>query len=188
MKNTAHNSAQQNTYRVLVTETFTSLVQLKKNKDKTSFNKQFLAISPELKKYIVNRLNSAIKKGHFSKNKYNVDDVLDQLFIEVYDAIDQFDNEDEFYIWLFKQTNQLLDDMIDEEKFDDQFLKNIDDYSKPEWDEMQEHYSTDGGGDLLLIEELDDMSYNHNDYTLNDVFIEDKETGLIDKIDKGLSD
>jgi DNA-directed RNA polymerase specialized sigma24 family protein len=53
--------------------------------------------------------------------------------------------------------------------------------------EMQEKYSTDGGGDLLMIEELDDMSYNHNDYTLNHVFIEDKEKAMIKKIDKHLS-
>lgn len=81
----------------------------------------------------------------------------------------------------------MLEDIIVEEEFDEFFFKNIDDYSKPEWDEMQENFSTDGGGDLLLLEELDDMSYNHNDYTLNHVFVEDNQKALIEKLDKKLS-
>jgi len=39
-----------------------------------------------------------------------------------------------------------------------------------------------------MIEELDDRSYNHNDYTLNHVFIEDDEKELTNKIDKSLSE
>jgi DNA-directed RNA polymerase specialized sigma subunit len=38
-----------------------------------------------------------------------------------------------------------------------------------------------------MIEELDDISYNHNDYVLNQVFIEDKGKDVIKKIDKGLT-
>jgi len=52
---------------------------------------------------------------------------------------------------------------------------------------MEENFSIDGGGDLLLIEELDDLSYNHNDYVLNHVFVEDKEKRIVEKIDKELS-
>jgi DNA-directed RNA polymerase specialized sigma24 family protein len=53
---------------------------------------------------------------------------------------------------------------------------------------MQEKFSTDGDGDLLMIEELDDNSYNHNDYILNHVFVEDKEKSIIKKIDNHLSE
>jgi DNA-directed RNA polymerase specialized sigma24 family protein len=38
-----------------------------------------------------------------------------------------------------------------------------------------------------MIDELDDISYNHNDYVLNHVFIEDKENKIIEKLDKKLS-
>lgn len=142
---------------------------------------------PEIKKYVNGQLKTAIKKGHFSKNKIKADDIIDQLFIEIYDHIDEVKQQKDFYLWLFKKTNELLDDITVEEEFDEFFFKNIDDYSKPEWDAMQENFSTDGGGDLLMIEELDDMSYNHNDYTLNHVFIEDNQKALIEKIDNDLS-
>jgi DNA-directed RNA polymerase specialized sigma24 family protein len=174
-------------FRLYVTKTFPDFVQLKREGDQASFNALVLKIMPEIRLYINGQLNTAIKKGHFSKGKYKADDFIGQLFIEIYDNLEEVATEDEFYLWLFKKTNELLEDAIVEEEFDDFFLKNIDTYSKPEWDAMQETYSTDGGGDLLMLEELDDRSYNHNDYVLNHVFIEDTEKELIEKIDTNIS-
>ena len=174
--------------RVTIKESLPNLMKLKKEENKTEFNNLLLQLVPNIRRYIIKRIKTAIQKNHFPKNKYLPNDFIGQLFIETYDHIEAFKNEKEFYLWLFKKTNELLEDAIEEEEFDEIFFKNIDDYSKPEWDEMQENYSTDAGGDLLMIEELDDRSYNHNDYTLNHVFIENKEKKWIEKIDKDLSE
>ena len=175
-------------FRLFVTNTFTTLVKLKQEGDRASFNQLVLKIIPSLRVYINNYLKTAIKKGHFSKGKYKADDFIDQLFIEIYDHIEEVKHEKDFYAWLYKRAHDLLEDVSIEEEFNDYFFKNIDDYSKPEWDEMQEKFSTDGDGDLLMIEELDDMSYNHNNYTLNHVFIENKEEGLTEKLDETLKE
>ncbi|AWV97460.1 sigma-70 family RNA polymerase sigma factor [Arcticibacterium luteifluviistationis] len=173
-------------FDVFVASTFSDLMKYKQENEQAAFNELLLKDLYEVKRYIVKRVSTALMKGNLPQGKYKVDDFIDQLFIEVYDHIEEVKNEKGFYLWLFKKANDLLDDSIEEEKFDESFLENIDDYTKPEWDEMQENFSTDGGGDLLMIEELDDMSYNHNDYTLNHVFIEDEEKGWIEKIDKDL--
>ena len=178
---------QENKFRIVVENTFSDLLKSKKEDDKVTFNQQLLKILPEVEKYINERLNTAIKKGHFSKEKYKADDVINQLFIEIYNNIEEVSSAKDFYLWLFKKTNILLDDIIIEEEFDDFFFKNIDTYSKPEWDAMQEKFSTDGDGDLLMIEELDDSSYKKNDYTLNDVFIENNEKELTEKLDNDLN-
>lgn len=188
MKSTSIYLQRQQKIRLSIEKTFLNFIKLKKEGDQVSFNKHLLEILPEVKKYINQRLVAAIKKGDFSKGKYKADDFIDQLFIEVYDSIDEVKEEKDFYLWLFKKTNELLDDAIVEEEFNELFFKNIDDYSKPEWDEMIENYSTDADGDLLMIEELDDSSYNHNDYLLNHVFITNEEKKLTDKIDKKLND
>ena len=179
--------SQQNQFRVVIENTFPALLRSKKEDDKATFNQLLLEITPNVKTYITERLNTAIKKGHFPKGKYKADGFVSQLFIEVYDHIETFKDEKDFYVWLFKKTNELLEETIQEEEFDDLFLKNIDTYSKPEWDAMEEKFSTDGGGDLVMIEELDDSSYNHHDYTLNHVFVEDDKNDLIEKIDKNLN-
>ncbi|MCI2227608.1 sigma-70 family RNA polymerase sigma factor [Polaribacter sp. MSW13] len=188
MKKSSSHFQSKSEFRLLVTESFSGLIEFKKDENQTSFNDLVLKILPEIRKYVNQRLKTAIKKGCFSKKKYKADDFIDQLFITIYDNIEEVKNENDFYLWLFKKTNELLDDIIVEEEFDDLFFKNIDDYSKPEWDAMQEKYSTDGGGDLLLIEELDDLSYNHNDYSLNHVFVEDNERDLLEKLDKEISE
>ena len=173
-------------FLLFVINTFPSLVKFKKEGNQVSFNKLVLKIIPEIRKYVNGRLSTAIKKGHFSQGKYKADDFIDQLFIEIYDNIEDIESEKGFYLWLFKKTNELLEDIVIEEEFDDFFFKNIDEYSKPEWDGMEEEFSTDADGDLMLIEELDDMSYNHNDYTLNSVFVENNEKALVEKLDKRL--
>lgn len=178
----------QEVLRLRVEHAFQDLITYKKEENRASFNAQLLKILPEVKKYINGRLNAAIKKGHFSKNKYKADDFINQLFIEIYDHINKVKNKKNFYLWLFKKTNELLEDIIIEEEFDDFFFNNIDNYSKQEWDAMEEDFTTDGDGDLVMIDELDDSSYNHNDYTLNHVFVEDSKKALIEKIDKGLNE
>lgn len=188
MKDTFKYYQSKKEFRVFVSRTYPDLIQLRKQGDKTSFNELVLKVLPDIRKYINGRLNAAIKKGHFSKDKYKADEFIDQLFIEIYDHIEEVQNEKHFYLWLFKKTNELLEDTIVEEEFDELFFKNIDDYTKPEWDEMEENFSTDADGDLLMIEELDDISYNKNDYTLNHVFIEDNENDLVEKLDKKLSE
>ncbi|CAM1359907.1 conserved hypothetical protein [Tenacibaculum sediminilitoris] len=178
----------QREFHLFVAQIFPDLLKSKEKKDKETFNKLILKVLPSIRKYVKQRLVAAIKKGHFSKNKYKPDDFVDQLFIEVYEHIEEVKKAEDFYLWLFRKTNQLLENIIEEEEFDELFFKNIDDYSKLEWDEMEEKFSADAEGDLLMMDELDDSSFHKNDYTLNHVFVEDDEQNYIDKLDKELSD
>ena len=174
-------------FRQFVTISIPDLIQLKNEGNQTSFNALVLKLMPGIRRYINERLTAAMSKGHFSKGKYKVDDFIDQIFIEIYDTIGTIKNGKKFYVWLLKKTNNLLNTAIEKEEFDETFFENIDDFSKPEWEAMQERYGADANGDFVMIEELDDISYNHNDYVLNHVFIEDKEKDVIKKIDKGLT-
>ena len=172
--------------RISIKRTFPNLVAFKKKKDRVAFNKLLLEIAPEIKKYVVSRMRTAIKKDHFPKNKYAPDDFIDQLFIETYEHIEDFSNEDEFYLWLYKKTNELLDDVITEETFDDLFFTNIDDYSKQEWNQLEEKFTAEGDGDLIMNEDLDDISYYKDAFTTKDVFIENTESELIKRLDESL--
>ena len=179
-----HTKAEQ--IRKSIKQTLPNLIKLKRKENKIKFNKLLLELIPEIQKYIVKRMRTAIQKEHFPKNKYKVDDFIDQLFIEIYNQIEQYSNEYEFYVWIYKKTNELLDDAITGETFDDLFLKNIDDYSKQEWDQMEEKFTAEYDGDLIMKEDLNDISYYKEAYTLKDVFIENTEDDLQEQIDKTL--
>ncbi|WP_051437424.1 RNA polymerase sigma factor [Olleya marilimosa] len=173
-------------FRLFVQQSHASLLQFKKNRDKETFNNLVLKILPILRNYINRQLNVYISQGHFSKGKYKGDDIIDQLFIEIYDHIEEVKQEKDFYAWLYLKVDEIMKDIQVEEEFNELFFKNIDTYSKPEWDAMEEKYTKDADGDLLLIEELNDSSYNHNDYELKPIFIEENEADFIEKIDNHL--
>ncbi|WP_458626064.1 hypothetical protein [Winogradskyella sp. PC D3.3] len=116
---------EQKAYRIEVNNSYPELIRLKKEEDSTSFNALLLKIIPQVEKYINGRLNTAIKKGNFSKGKYKADEFIDQLFIEVYNNIEEVKKQDDFYLWLFKKTNELLEDTIVEEEFDEFFSKTL---------------------------------------------------------------
>lgn len=175
-------------FNVFVASTYSDLALFKKQNEKSLFNNLLLRDLYQVKRYAAKRLATALSKGALPKGKYKVDDLIDQLFIVVYDDFNQIKAAENLHSWLFKKIDELLEESIVDEEFDDQFLKNIDDYSLPEWNEMEEKYSTDADGDLIMIDELDDISYPKNDYVLNHVFIENDQKEFFEKLDKDLSD
>jgi len=178
----------QKEFHIFVASTYSDLKISRENGSKKAFNELLLTTLTQVKKYIVNRLITAVAKGNLPKGKYRPDDFVDQLFIEAYDHFDEVGNKEDLYPWLFKKADALLKDTIVEEEFDEVFFTNIDDFSKPAWDAMEENFSTDGDGDLVMMEEMDDMSYPKNDYVLNHVFVEDGKKELIEKLDKQLGE
>lgn len=176
----------QKEYRIFVASTFTDLKAYRSLGEKTAFNRLLLKIVPQIKRYISDRLNTALVKGNLPEGKYSVDDFLDQLFIEAYDHFEEVKAKEDLYPWLFKKADGLLEDTIVDEEFDEVFFENIDDFAKPEWDEMEEKFSADGDGDLVMLDEFDDISYRNNDTVLNHVFVVDHKKEIMDQLDNDL--
>lgn len=176
-----------NTYHIQIQEAFVVLRTLKKENKQDAFKDKFMELLPAIKKYIQNSIETASKKELLKQQGYGVDDFVNDLYIYVYDHIEELDNQDEFHIWLFKAIDTLIQDALIDEEFEDFFFKYIDDYAKPEWDAMEEEFSTDGDGDLVMLDELDDTSLRKNNYELKDIFVEDNEKELTAKLEKELT-
>lgn len=176
------------TFHEFVATSFNHLVQLKAKDEKNEFNVVMEKILPSVKIYISQRLNQAVKNGDIPKGSYKADDFINQLFIETYEHIDKIEDEKHLHPWLFKKADELLEDAIIEEEFDEFFFENIDTYSQPEWEEMEERFTTDGDGDLIMEDELDDPSYKKNEYLLKDAFIDNDDEEIIKELDEKLAE
>lgn len=174
-------------FQVFVTQVFPELKQLKAEDNKAGFNQLMKKILPGVKQYINSELKRALENESIPSGKYNISDFIDELYIMAYDHIHEVKEDKHLLSWLIKKADQLLADTITEEDFDQTFYESIDNINQVEWDEMEEKYSTDGDGDLVMEEELDDISYPKNDYTLKKVFVEDMQDDLIEKLDKELT-
>ncbi|WP_405246973.1 RNA polymerase sigma factor [Cellulophaga sp. Asnod2-G02] len=182
MKNTTSTTE----FNVFVSKTYVDLISLKQTGDTQAFNSLLLKVLPQVKQYVQHKLNVATANGLLDKNRFKGDDIIDQLFIEVYDHIDAVEAADNFHVWLFKKADELVEDLLIDEEFDTYFFENIDNFSKLEWDEMEEKYSTDGDGDFVMLEDFDTNDYAKNDYLLNAVFVEDKDKDIAAALDKKL--
>jgi len=171
----------------VVKRAFSKLKQLREENNQLAFNDAMRRLLPGVRKYITRWLNHAIKNNKIHAGKYQVEDFVNELYIQAYDHFHKVGRDSDLHSWLFKQAEKLMDDAEVEDEFDDFFIKNIDNYTKAEWDEMEENFSTDGDGDFVMEEELDDLSYVKNNYVLEDVFIEDKEQELIEKLSNEIS-
>ena len=176
-----------NDVRIIMKETYSRLVSFKSEDNQESFNRELFKILPKIYRYVAKRLNSAVANGKLNKDMFNPNDFTDQLFIEVYEHMNEIKSENALHAFLFKRVDELLEDSLIEEEFDHVFFDNIDNYSKPEWDAMEENYSTDGDGDFVMLEELDDNSYDKGNYSLDHVFITDEEKELAEKLDASLN-
>lgn len=170
--------------RIKFTEAFYTLRSYKEQDDQTSFNLYIQKVIPEITAYIQKQLNIAIERGSIYKGKHKAEEIIDELYIKAYEHIQNIEKSEFFKIWLYRTANQLLSDLITEDQFDEFFFQNIDKLTKSEWAEMEENYSTDGDGDFVMLEELDDISYPKNDYELRDILIEaDEEEHIIKDLD-----
>jgi DNA-directed RNA polymerase specialized sigma24 family protein len=183
MKDTVTTYENKKEFHLFVEKTYFDLARSKAKDDGTEFNALLLQILPEVKRYITKKLNTALAKGLISKNKYKAEGIKNQLFIEVYDHFDEIESAQKLRPWLFKKADKLLDEILTEEEFDELFFKNIDDYSKAEWDAMEEEFSTDGDGDLVMLNELADISYRQKEFILDPIFVKDGKKDMIAKLD-----
>ena len=69
--------------RIQIKQTLPRLVALKREDNDVAFYDVLLEILPEIRKYIIKRVQTAIQKNNFSKNKYVPNDFIDQLFMRI---------------------------------------------------------------------------------------------------------
>lgn len=158
---------------------FDELKKLKAEGQREAFNETLLGLLPDVKRYITRGLRLALAKGVISHNKYRPDDFFDQLFLDIYDRLDEVPDKELFHSWLFGRAEGLLEEMEVKEIFDAYLFENLDEFSRAEQAGMDESYSTDGDGDLVMMDELDDISYKNRQFLLRNIFLDDAHEDLM---------
>ncbi len=166
---------------------FKELIRLREEEDRKAFNELMQTILPDVEEYIARSLSAAVRNGDIPSGKYKVEEFVNELYLIAFDHIGTIEDEKELPFWLFKKADELLEERIIENERDTHFIENIERFTAAEWQQMQEEYSVDGEGELVLLEEFDDPSYPKYEYTLADAFIENPESKWIEKLHADLS-
>ncbi|MDO9138253.1 MAG: sigma factor-like helix-turn-helix DNA-binding protein [Lutibacter sp.] len=124
------------------------------------YKKSSSAIS-SLKKFAASKLKLAEKEGLVDKGFYDANEILDEVFLEVFKVYSSDIDEKHLRQILFLRTIQKINHKIEKEN---QFAEdiNIDAVLKDELNLLKEDYSVEADGDYIFDEDLDDISYQQN--------------------------
>jgi DNA-directed RNA polymerase specialized sigma24 family protein len=134
-----------------------------KEKDFSAFFAVIKPFSKDLSKFAKAKLKNAEHHHLLQKGFYNTEDILMEVYLEVFEALNDSVSEKELKTLLFQKTIQKFNEILEKEN---RIRKRIpvDLIVKEELDLLNEDYSVDGNGHFVLIEELPDISYHQKDF------------------------
>ncbi|MDH3699341.1 MAG: hypothetical protein OEQ81_11800 [Flavobacteriaceae bacterium] len=133
-----------------------ALKQHKEENNFAEFYKKLEVFVPELKNFLTGSLRNAEDQGLLDRRYFSPDGILDEVFLDAFEGFsDEMDNN-KLRRSLFKMAIQKIaakgaEDIPDE--------VNTHALLKQELKTLSEDFTTDGAGDRILMEELDDISY-----------------------------
>ncbi|QCX39385.1 hypothetical protein FF125_13400 [Aureibaculum algae] len=133
---------------------------------------------PSLKDFIARKLNIAEDLGVIDKNFFNPNDILDDVYLDVFENFNNKIAKKDLRRMLFEKSVEKIDEItILGHQFENNI--NIGEILKEELQTMDERYTTDGDGDFILYEELDDISYHQNDFKPKHIILDQSIEKLI---------
>ncbi len=163
-----------------------NLLEHKANNNADKFFEEIKRFLPHLRGYIAQRLHIEERKGTIRKNFYKPDDILDEVILEIYNKISQECTEDKLKQELFRAAINKLNSIAKREV---KGKISFDDLLDQEIQEMEEKITVNAEGEIVLTEDLDDISYHQQDYDPKYIFVDnDIERNLLPLLDKKVSE
>ncbi len=128
-----------------------------------SFNKKILTVVHLLHPYVKQRLRVAENLGILPKNMYQSNGIIDEVILSVYENKTNNNIDiNELRLMMFNLINKKLRSLFEAEKWhkDTISTKVI---LEEELRLLEENFTVDADFDLIMNEELDDISYHQND-------------------------
>ena len=150
----------------------------KNNTDKNS-DKKTLSIVHLLHPYVKQRIRVGENLGIFPKNMYRSNGIIDEVVLKVYEKGLQEDvDTDELRMIMFDLANGNLKTLFENEKWHKNSIstKFI---LEEELKQLEENFTMDAGNDLIMNEELDDISYHQNDHERPELPYDDAQDNVL---------
>ena len=133
-----------------------ALQQYKEDNDFGQFYKKLEAFVPELQSFVAGSLRNAEDQGQLDRGYYNPVELLDEVYLDAFQAFSGESDAKKLRRSLFKKAIQKMAEKKEEEVPDE---VNTHSLLKQELKTLSEEFTTEGDGDRVLMEDLDDISY-----------------------------
>lgn len=132
------------------------------NATKQNYRDRAVSFIPQLKPYVKKRLYTAEVKGIIPRNMYKASDIIDDALVLLFE--EELDNnipDDKLRIALFTKAAMALEQLFEREDFHRSTM-SVSKILAQELEKMEQRFEMDLDDDLLMPEELDDISYHQD--------------------------
>ncbi|MGA9268987.1 MAG: hypothetical protein WBV45_00085 [Lutimonas sp.] len=126
-------------------------------------DKKTLSTVQLLHPYVKQRIRVAENLGIFPRNMYKSNEIIDEVVLKVYEqGLHKSLNLDDLRIAMFRLTFDRMNELLESEEWhkDSISTKLI---LEDELKQLEENFTMDADNDLIMNEDLDDISYHLND-------------------------
>jgi len=153
------------------------MTSLKSNSSQNP-EKKTLTIVHLLHPYSKQRIRVGEKLGYFPKNMYKSSEIIDEVVLEVYEkGLHKSKDAEALRMAMFGSLNTRMSSLFKSEAWhkDSISTKLI---LEEELKKLEENFTSDGGNDLVMNEDLDDISYHQNNGGPKDLPYDESEEGV----------
>lgn len=154
-------------------------------KKHTELGKKILSVVPQLHPYVKHRLYTVETSGIVPKNMYKINGIIDDAILKFYDLYEESGETTDLQdikLKLFRLVNERLSELRENESWHLDTLSTSEILSK-ELDLLEEKFKLGLHEDLIMDEELDDISYHQNDGQKEKFLYDDAEQNIIKSLD-----
>ena len=141
-------------------------------------DKKTLAIVHLLHPYVKQRIRVGENLGILPRNMYKSGEIIDEVVLEIYEkGLHKELDKDDLRIAMFKEANSRMSNLfLSEEWHKDSISTKI--ILEDELKQLEENFTMDADNDLVMNEDLDDISYHQNDNNRHELPYDEAEEGV----------
>ncbi|MDE3741986.1 hypothetical protein [Maribacter polysaccharolyticus] len=159
------------------------LAQHKEENDFEQFYNKITTLEPDLRKFMSRSLKAAENQGAIDRGFYKAEELLDEIYLEIFKEFKDYMDADKIKTILFSKAIQKIEEkkIIEQETPD---YVSTEKMLKEEMNALNENFTSQADGDLILNTELDDISYKQSrEWSDNIILDSTLEEQLIKKMD-----
>jgi len=155
----------------------------KDDKSRADFEKKILKVVLQVQPYVKHRLYTAETSGIIPRNMYKSNGIIDDSIVKLYEGNkEKIEDSSELKLELFSLVSDSLDKLYEKEEFHKYTLSTSKILSK-ELEKLEEKFEMDLDEDLLMNDELDDISYHQADDKKPTFLYSDAEKNIINTLE-----
>lgn len=170
-------------YHKNFSENISHLKRLKDEGSKELFHSLLKILLRQIPNYLKRRLQAAQAARYIKKEKFELLELIDELYLIIYDNIEEIPPAPkESRIWLYQKTDELLNEKLKEAEFERNHMEQLENLEKIQFEDMEETFSVDAEYEIVPAEDLDDYKLSVEKYTANDLFVSEDEESILSDI------